>query len=273
MMRLNGQHCIEKFRGIAEELVSKIVENDDVAGIVLAGGLERGFTDKYSDVDILVFLRKKSQVLRNRILKLGSEMQKQSGVDVDAEVHFLDDFKKRKASEMQKWDLSHMLIVFDPQSEIKQLFRQKTKVPRSYWARRVVVHSEHLKWYCCPPETRIGTIAEAWVDRGDLVSAHYCTDYSLDLIIRVLFALNREFLPPPKWRIYYSYNLRWLPKGYGELLKEIMLVHELSLSELKRRLNALRELWHEILPRIENEMGLTPSSISRYYVERILHQC
>jgi len=272
MMRLNRQNCIERFRGIAEELVSKIVENDDVVGIVFAGGLERGFTDKYSDVDILVFLRKKSQVLRNRIVKLGSEMQKHSAVDVDLEVHFLDDFRNQKMSEMRKWDLSHMLVVFDPQSEIKQLLRQKTKVPRSYWVRRVVVHSEHLKWYCCPPETRIGTITEAWAERGDLVSAHYCIDYSLDLTIRILFALNREFLPSPKWRIFYSHTLKWLPKGYGKLLKETMLVHELSLSELERRLNALRELWCGILPRIENETGLTPSSISRYYVQRIIHQ-
>ena len=272
MMRLNGQNRIEKFRGIAEELVSKIVENRGVAGIVLAGGLERGFTDKYSDVDILVFLRKKSQLLRNRIVKLGSEMQKRTGIDVDLEVHFLDDFRNQKMSEMRKWDLSHMLVVFDPQSEIKQLLKQKTKVPRSYWVRRVVVHSEHLKWYCCPPETRIGTITEAWVERDDLVSAHYCIDYSLDLIIRILFALNREFLPPPKWRIFYSYGLKWLPKKYCELLKEAMIVHELSLPELRRRLNALRELWRGILPRIKNETGLTTSSISRYYVQRILHQ-
>jgi len=105
-----------------------------------------------------------------------------------------------------------------------------------------------------------------------LVSAHYCADHSLDLVIRVLFALNREFLPPTKWRIFYSYGLKWLPKRYGELLKEAMMAQELSLLELKRRLNALRELWREILPRIEKETGLTTSLISKYYVQRILHQ-
>ena len=162
--------------------------------------------------------------------------------------------------------------MFDPEGEIGRLLTYKVRVPQSYWVRRVVVYAELLKWYCCPPETRIGTIAEAWVERGDLVSAHYCIDYSLDLTIRVLFALNREFLPSPKWRIFYSQTLRWLPKGYGKLLKETMLVHELSLSELERRLNALRKLWRGILPKIENEMGLTTSSISRYYVQRILHQ-
>ena len=272
MARLKGRNQIRRFRQVAEKLVPKITIHKGVSGVVVAGGLARGFADQYSDVDITVFLSKRNKKLKKEIRKLGFDEQRIAHVDIDLEVHFLQDFRKRKLSEMQKWDFSQTEIIFDPEGEIRRLLTDKVRVPKSYWVRRVVVYSELLKWYCCPPETRIGTIAEAWVERGDLVSAHYCTDYSLDLIIRVLFALNREFLPPPKWRIYYSYNLRWLPKGYGELLKEIMLVHELSLSELGRRLNALRELWYEILPKIEKETGLTPSSISRYYVQRILHQ-
>jgi predicted nucleotidyltransferase len=272
MANLKGRNQIRRFQQVAEKLVAQITTNNGVSGVVIAGGLVRGFADQYSDVDITVFLSKKNRMLRKKIGKLGSDEQRITHVDIDLEVHFIEDFRKRKLHEMQKWDFSHIEIVFDPEGKIERLMTDKVRVPQSYWVRRVVVYAELLKWYCCPPETRIGTIAQAWVERGDLVSAHYCTDYSLDLIIKVLFALNKEFLPPPKWRIFYSHNLKWLPKRYGQLLKEIMLVHELSLSELERRLNALKELWRGILPRIEKETGLTPSSISRYYVQRILHQ-
>ena len=272
MARLKGRNKVRRFRQVAEKLVPKITNHKGVSGVVIAGGLARGFADQYSDVDITVFLSKKNRMLRKKIRKLGSDEQRISHVDVDLEVHFLEDFRKRKLSEMQKWDFSHVEIVFDPEGGIERLLTDKVKVPQSYWVRKIVVCSELLKWYCCPPETRIGTIAEAWVERGDLISAHYCANHSLDLIIKVLFALNREFLPPPKWRIFYSYGLEWLPKKYGELLKKAMMAHELSLSELKRRLNALRELWRGIQPRIEKETGLTTSLISRYYVQRILHQ-
>ena len=272
MMNLKGQNRIRRFREIAEELASKIAKHDGVVGVVFAGGLERGFADKYSDVDILVFLRKKSQVLRDRILRLGSEEQKRSSIDVDLEVHLLEDFRKRKLSEIHKWDLSHVQVAFDPQGEIRQLLKEKTKVPRSFWVKRIVVSGEYLKWYCCPPRADIGTIAEAWVERGDMASAHYCVNYALDLIVNIVYALNREFVPPPKWKIFYSYSLRWLPNDYSRLVKETLRTSALSVKDLNRRLSALKELWQEILPKIEEETGMTPASMSKHFVEKVLRQ-
>jgi hypothetical protein len=163
-------------------------------------------------------------------------------------------------------------VAFDPQSEIRQLLKENTKVPRSFWIRRIVVCSEYLKWYCCPPRTDVGTIAEAWVERGDIVSAHYCVNYGLDLIVNIVYALNGEFVPPPKWKLFYSYGLRWLPNDYSKLVKEALRTGALSVKDLHRRLIALRGLWQEILPKIEEETGLTPTSISKYFVEKVFHQ-
>jgi predicted nucleotidyltransferase len=272
MMYLKGRNLIGRFRKAAERLVSEIAESEGVAGIVVGGGLERGFADRYSDIDILVFLRKKKQVLKNKLLRLSSEAQKALGFDVDLEVHFLEDFKKPRINEMQMWDLCHMQVVFDPQGEVKRLLRQKTKVPRSFWTRKIVVCSEYLKWYCCPPREDVGTIAEAWVERGDIMSAHYCANYGLDLIVDMLYALNREFVPPPKWKLFYSYGLRWLPSDYRRLLREALRAHAFSEEELTRRLSSLRRLWQDILPKIEEETGLTRSSMSKYFVEKVLHQ-
>jgi hypothetical protein len=63
-----------------------------------------------------------------------------------------------------------------------------------------------------------------------------------------------------------------LPENYRGLLGEAMLVKSFSKKEFNRRLGALRELWSGILPKIKKETGLTPSLISKYYVEKILHQ-
>jgi hypothetical protein len=116
------------------------------------------------------------------------------------------------------------------------------------------------------------TVTGAWVARGDLVSAHYCVNYALDLMMSVLFALNKEFLPPQKWRIFYSYSLKWLPKDYEKLVKEAMLVKSLSAQDLERRLLALRETWSQILSKTREETGLTPDSLSQLFVEKVLHQ-
>jgi hypothetical protein len=45
-------------------------------------------------------------------------------------------------------------------------------------------------------------------------------NYGVDLLTEMIFALNKKYLPPPKWRMFYSYRLEWLPEGYRELIAE-----------------------------------------------------
>lgn len=269
---MKGRNQIKKFRHLAQQLASKISALKGVAGIVFIGGLVRGFADKSSDIDIIAFTDRKNERLRRQIYSLGVEVEKRFSVDLDLEIHFLEDFKKWRWDEVDKWEFSKAKIVFDPKSEIKKVFKEKMKVPKDFWIRRIVICGEYLKWYCCPPKEGIGTVAESWIDRGDLISAHYCLNYATDLLIRLTFALNREFAPAPKWRIYYLHNLKWQPKSYKKRIKEAMTIENFSEKDFDRRIEALQEIWREILPKIKEETGLTPELISKYYVEKILHQ-
>jgi len=272
MGKLHGENRVEALKKIAELLRSKIVMNEGVAGVVFTGGLIRGFADKYSDVDIIVVLSEKDENLRRKIRKIGEDEQRRSGVDVDLEVHFLEDFRTRNWDEMAMWDFSHSDIVFDPEGKVGKLFEKRLRVPKSFWLKRIIIYGEYVTWYCCPPHENVGTIAEAWVDRGDLVSAHFCLGYAVGLLIKMIFALNREFRPPPKWEIFCSYTLKWLPPNYKKLIEEALTVRSLSRRDLDRRLRAARELWREILPEIREETGLTPELLSRQYVKHVLRQ-
>jgi len=272
MPKLKGKNQVRRFRRVAEGLVSKISSFEGVAGIVFIGGLVRGFADRFSDVDIIVFLSRRDERLKRRIRGLGVDVQRRLGIDVDLEVHFLEDFRRWKWDEVDRWEFSRAEIVFDPKGEVKKIFKEKLRVRKGFWVRRIVVCGEYLKWYCCPPKGDVGTVAECWVERGDLVSAHYCLTYGVDLLVRIVFALNREFLPAPKWRIFYSYELKWLPENHRRLLGEAMLVKSFSVKEFRRRLEAIRKLWCEMLPKIREETGLTTELISKYYVEKVLHQ-
>jgi predicted nucleotidyltransferase len=272
MSVLKGENQIERFRHVADELTSKIVTYEDVAGVVFIGGLVRGFVDRFSDVDIIVLLGRRDERLRRRIRYVGLEGQKRYGVDVDLEVHFLEDFKRQKWDEVHRWEFSRAEIVFDPKGEVKKLFSEKLEVSKSFWVKRIVVCGEYLRWYCCPLKKDVGSVAECWVERCDLVSAHYCLNYAVELLIRVLYALNREFLPAPKWRIFYSYGLKWLPKNYKRLSGEATLVKSFSTEDFDRRLKAIRKLWCGILPKVREQTGLTSELISKCYVEKVLHQ-
>jgi len=272
-IELKGKNRITKLRRTAKQLTSKISRDKNVVGIVLLGGVVRGFADKFSDLDITVFLDKRDDDLCRKIRNMGSSMAKSHNIDLDLIVHYLDDFKKWKMKEEAlKWEYSNAKIVLDTTGKIKNALREKLRLPKDFWIRRIVVYSEYLKWYCCPPDKSTGTIAESWIERGDLTSAHYCLNYSVDLLLRLLFAVNREFVPAPKWRIFYSYRLKWLPTDYNELLREATITTSLSLGELSRRLIAIRRMWHEIAEKIEEETGLTQKTMSKYYVEKILQQ-
>jgi len=272
MVKLKGENQIRKFRQVAEGLVSELVSFEGVTGIVFIGGLVRGFVDKFSDVDIIVFLSRRDEQVKRKIRDLGLDKQRRLGIDVDLEVHFLEDFKRWKWGEVDKWEFSRATVAFDPEGEVKKVFGEKLRVSKGFWVKRIVVCGEYLKWYCCPPEKEVSTVAKCWIERGDLVSAHYCLDYAVELLIRVTYALNREFLPAPKWRIFYSYGLKWLPEGYKRLLGEALLVKSFSVKDFMRRLEAIRKLWRQMLPKIREETELTTELITKYYVEKVLHQ-
>jgi predicted nucleotidyltransferase len=272
MEKLKGQNRIEEFKKIAKCLTTRILASRGVAGIFYTGGLVRGFADKYSDVDITVLLSHKSKKLRAKIRKIGLAEQEISNVDIDLEIHYLADFRRRELDEYSRWDLSHAEIIFDPYGRIRDLIRSKTRVLERFLKRRIVGCGEHLKWYCYNPRAETPTLIETWIDRGDLVSAQYCLNYSLDLLLEALFALNRELLPAPKWRVYYSYGLRWLPSDYRKLLEEALKVRELSTTDLSRRLMAAKKICSEIFIRISDEMGLTPDLIAKKYVQMVLNQ-
>jgi predicted nucleotidyltransferase len=264
---LKGKNRIKEFRRIAQEIAKRVSMCKGVAGVVFVGGLVRGFADRFSDVDVTVFLDQKNQALKKNVNRIGAEASKRSGVDVDLEVNFLEDFRRRKWSEIERWDYSRAKIVFDKSGKTSRLLWEKSRIPRDFWVRRIAVYSEYVRWYCCAAIQAEGTVSEAWSARGDLVSAHYCLNYSVEMVVKVLFALNREFTPPPKWLLYYSYDLKWKPAEYKTLLGEALVVKDFSKRELNRRLIAIKRLWMSVLSKIQEELGMSSAQLGKYFFQ------
>ena len=269
--KLSGTNRIREFRQVAEKLTAQITDNKNVMGIVFIGGLARGFVDQSSDLDGMVFLDDKNEALEKHIREIVESKSKKFNIEIDLEIHLLDNFKKHKWNEIEKWDFSHAEIAYDKEGQIRRIIDAKLKTSKEFWLRRLVQCAEYMKWYCCPPSDKIGTVAEAWVNRGDPVSAHFCVSYAVELILKTVFALNKGFMPPPKWSVFYLRNLNWLPKNYA-LLNDAMKTDDLSVDALRRRLKAVRKIWAEILLKIKSETGFGPQGIDRYYVEQILNQ-
>ncbi|MEM3580202.1 MAG: nucleotidyltransferase domain-containing protein [Candidatus Bathyarchaeia archaeon] len=271
-LRLKGKNRIKKFRKVAADFASQIAAHEGVAGILFLGGLVRGFVDKFSDLDVVVLLKNRNENLKRKLVRLWRNMERCHRVEIDFEIHFIEDFRAYGWDDADRWEFSKAEVVFDPNREVRKVLDEKLKVSENFWKKRIVVCAEYLKWYCCPVRKGAGTLAEVWIKRGDLKSAHYCLNYGVELLIRLIFALNREFLPAPKWRLFYSYSLKWLPKNYGRLIKEALRTGELSLVDFKRRLRALQALGREVFRKIEEDTGINADLISKLYVEKVIHQ-
>lgn len=100
MPQIQGENQIAKLRQAAEKLASKISNAQDITGIVFMGGLARSFMDKYSDIDVIIILRKENDATRKRIRQIGLEAQQLAGVDMNVEVHTLEAFRKKKWNEI-----------------------------------------------------------------------------------------------------------------------------------------------------------------------------
>jgi len=132
---LKGENRIKAFRRIAKGLASKMSNCEGVAGVAFIGGLVRGFADKHSDLDIVVLFARRDERLRKQLYELASIEAKRYSVDIDMEVHFLEDFRKRKWDEIDRWEFAKAVIVFDPEEALKKALSEKLRLPKSFWIR------------------------------------------------------------------------------------------------------------------------------------------
>ena len=214
---------------VAEEFASRF-RRRGVVGVVFLGALARRYFDKHSDIDIVVFKRKgvRLGVPRERELEY-------KGFLVDYEVRDYEDELRRPWSMEERWTFSHALIHYDPRGEVAKLL--KRKVPLKEGERRRLLR-ESLSWAAWYG----WDFADSWVRRGDPASAHYCVTVALSLLVKALFLLNGQLVPPDKWLLREAAKLGMLPPNFAEIVREALLVRDLTREELERRKAAVAEL-------------------------------
>jgi len=228
---------------VAEEFASRFIR-DGVVGIVFLGGVARGYFDKFSDIDIIVFKR------RGVDLGVRAEYEfEYKGFVIDYEVMDYEDFVGSEWDMERRWAFSDVKIFYDPEGRIKSLIDEKTCLGDEEKRWLIIEGVTQSEWYC-------NVVSESWVYRNDMVSAHYCINIALDELIKALFMLNDKLLPAYKWRIYLVQHLGWLPEKFNEKLREVLSIKDFSIEELERRRDALNYVWRQVLPRAEKEVGM-----------------
>ncbi len=271
MVEMKGNNLIDTFKKAANEIVMNLRTHDSVIGALYTGGIVREFADRYSDVDVVLFLQHEDPSVRVLAHSLSKEIESKYNVETDIELHVLYTYMKMNWSEYLKWDLSNSVIVFDKDGTVTELLTKKLEMTEDEWLFRIALGMIYISWYCFPVESHVPSMINLWNDRGDPASAQYAVTYTLDMIVEVLYNLNRSFLPAPKWRIHYAHKLNWKPENFSEAIKSAMLVREISIEDTRRRAEILVPIWKQMLSRIYNEFGMNYQMARSIYVEKVLN--
>jgi len=234
------QNRSDELMAQADSIARNVVEkNPHVVAVLLTGGLARGFADEFSDVDLEVFFH------REHTWTWVSPMTNTytpQGNFVEFEKRCLEAWMNPRNDEniwtmANRWDKSHARILYDPQGEVGQLLKKKL-IFRPGELKTLRHEARGCEWLA-------DSVADIWVQRGDLAAAHHSVNRGIDLLLDYLFLKNREFIPFEKWKLVCARQLPILPKDFERRIHHAMLIKELSEADLRGRQSVFLPLVNE----------------------------
>lgn len=268
---LTGENLASVHEAAARKFVEEITCFKEITGVVLLGGAARGFADKHSDVDIVVFINEKG------FDKVPRGERTYEGHDLDTIVLYYPYAKREDWGMEQRWAYSVGKILYDPNRRIEKLLKEKIKFTEEEKREILVEDIFFLAWYGINYKEGawrgydFSRKPEFWVDRGDIESAHYILNKALDMVLDSLYITNNQLIPDEKWKIHFVHSLDWLPADFEVKLREALLIKSMRPEDFKRRLKAIESIYRGIIEKIEKETNLLPENIYQYLLNQSIY--
>ncbi len=230
----------------AREFAKEFSKYSGVVGVVLSGGVSRGYADRDSELDLTIFLTPKAHNLW--VNKLQAPIPKgdtfYKGIYSSFGFEDIEEFRKKEIPYFKRWDLSYAKILYDTDGRVARAIKEKAvHVPLSNKELKAALNYGDSAW------TKVWwypDVAKIWLKRGDVLAAHSILNYSTIGILESLYLLNREFIAYDKWAAHLARSLPWLPKNFVRYYKQALLVKNLGPKEVLRRAKALKKLFAEM---------------------------
>jgi predicted nucleotidyltransferase len=192
-----------KFLAAARTVSRKVSTIDGVVGILATGGMARGHSDYYSDLDLLVYAEDDKARTIDRYIAVGYLRHK--GIALDTPVLRYRSALRHKSpsrywTQVRRWDLENSLILFDTDGRMEDLRRDKLVFPDSERRKLLKEHAagviEHLVYDF-----------ELWEKRGWPANLAHTLICGTEHLILWIYAKNKRFQPyTPKWLFYHLEN-------------------------------------------------------------------
>lgn len=202
-VRYRSTNLNRKFLSAAKKISLKISTINGVVGILATGGMARGHSDYYSDLDLLVYVDDDKAREIERYIAVGFLRHK--GIALDTPVVRYGRAAKQRSpsaywSQVRRWDLENSRILFDTDGRMEKLRRDKLAFPD--WEQRKLLRehaegvTEHLIYNF-----------ELWEKRGTSLNLAHSLIQGTQHLIFWIYAKNKRFRPyAPKWLFYHLEN-------------------------------------------------------------------
>lgn len=251
----------QKYKYIAQEYIKPLVKNKNIVGIIL---LAKPDMDENDDIDICVFADKNISVAK------GEKIFR--GYDIDTSIISYSYSEKMHWSQEMRAGFKNHIALYDTRNRIRKLLKKKLVFP--VWEQKTMIISNlfHLTWmgiydnhkwkdYKIPRYPH-----DTWLKRYGTDAEESIINYGTDLLLNMLYAYNKEFIPDERSKLYYSYELKYIPKNYRKRINNLMKIKKIDKNDFERRYKILTSLLRELIDRCK-EKRILPKNIYHYYLK------
>lgn len=283
--KIKTTNVINEVREELFKYLEKIKKKEKVIGIVLLGGVAdssyRRFLDKYSDIDIAIFLDvlqsdksediKKFSLTNQKLIpewlpEFSYDFPVNNELKLEINIHQL--FLQYESKEQNLWSESKKEaylytgeIYYDPTNKISELIEKKTRFDLAHRKERIITLAGQKSWYI-----DINPLIQ--IERGYHLNAHQLLNKGLDNFIECLYLYNKKYRPHDKWLLEIAQDLEWTPNDFKEKLYQCYLIFGIDKEDILRRKLIINEMWSELLE-VLNKEGLAkdPFYFTSIYID------
>jgi len=245
-----------------QEFIERLKKYPEVEAIVCLGGLAdteyRDFIDKYSDIDISVFLNCDRDNLPDWLptfsfyIPMELTNGKTEMMEVNLYQQILAEEEKSEWEDSKKEAYAYSSeVVFDRNGRVEALIKEKGQMTPEYRKLLLAHLFARIDWNVIKNPLRE-------MERGYIFDGHTLLNQGMENLIELAYTYNGRYKPHPKWAIAMTDTLPQLPENFTDRFLEAMKVEEISAKDIYRRRKAILELVQEIEQEVKKENIFEP---------------
>jgi predicted nucleotidyltransferase len=235
--------------GVLNESICKFTSIDGIVGVILDGGLSRGYADYLSEIDLVIYLHKEQfKQYQSKKMPFPLGIAKINGYLYDIKLVDYEDELSRDYDMVALWDLSYAKIMYDPSNKIQEFINRK--LSKSVDSAQAIGFMWDAYW-------NYKLAGDIWIYREDSVQGHFTFNNAVKPLLSALFIANKEYIPHDKWLVHMSKSLAWIPDDWERQFAKAMSTGDFSIQSLIERQKAIDYIWSAIDAKLRKQLSFT----------------